>query len=283
LHLTVGKDTIKAKVQFGRSSSMDFGIKGQGAVVAAASKGLGRACAVALAAEGVNVAIFARDQNALNETAAAARAHGVQAIAIQADVTQPEQIRQVVDRAADEFGRLDILVCNAGGPPPGTFATINEEQWEQAFHLNLMSMVRLVNAALPHMRRQGGGRIITLVSTSVREPIEGLILSNSIRSGVIGLAKSLSQELGPDHITVNNIITGSIMTDRQRSLRERTAQQLGITVEEAIKRVEKNIPLGRLGEPEELAALVAFLASRQAAYITGTSIPVDGGILRGIW
>ncbi len=262
---------------------MDFGIKGQGAVVAAASKGLGRACAVALAAEGVNVAVFARDQNALNETAAAARAHGVKAIAIQADVTQPAQIRQVVDRAADEFGRLDILVCNAGGPPPGAFASINEEQWEQAFHLNLMSMVRLVNAALPHMRRQGGGRIITLVSTSVREPIEGLILSNSIRSGVIGLAKSLSQELGPDHITVNNIITGSIMTDRQRSLRERTAQQLGITVEEAIKRVEKNIPLGRLGEPEELAALVAFLASRQAAYITGTSIPVDGGILKGIW
>jgi 3-oxoacyl-[acyl-carrier protein] reductase len=133
------------------------------------------------------------------------------------------------------------------------------------------------------MRRQGSGRIINLVSTSVREPIEGLILSNSIRSGVIGLAKTLSQELGPDHITVNNIITGSIMTDRQRALRERTAQQLGISVEEAIQRVEKTIPLRRLGEPEELAALVAFLASRQAAYITGTSIPVDGGILKGIW
>lgn len=262
---------------------MDFGIKGQGAVIAAASKGLGRACAVALAAEGVNVAVFARDLDALKETAAAARAHGVQAVAIQADVTQPEQIRQVVDRAATELGRLDILVCNAGGPPPGKFADVNEAQWEQAFHLNLMSVVRLVNAALPHMRRQGGGRIINLVSTSVREPIDGLILSNSIRSGVIGLAKTLSQELGPDHITVNNIITGSIMTDRQRSLRARTAQQLGISVEEAIKMVEKNIPLGRLGEPGELAALVAFLASRQAAYITGASIPVDGGIMKGIW
>ncbi len=262
---------------------MDFGIKGQGAIVAAASKGLGRACAVALAAEGVNVAIFARDLHALNETAAAAREHGVQVIPIQADVTRPDQIRQVVDRAASELGRLDILVCNAGGPPPGKFADINEEQWEQAFHLNLMSVVRLVNAALPSMRRQGGGRIINLVSTSVREPIEGLILSNSIRSGVIGLAKTLSQELGPDHITVNNIITGSIMTDRQRALRERTAQHLGISVEEAIRQVEKNIPLGRLGKPEELAALVAFLASRQAAYITGTSIPVDGGMMKGIW
>jgi len=143
--------------------------------------------------------------------------------------------------------------------------------------------VRLIQAALPHMRRQGSGRIMNLVSTSVREPIDGLILSNSIRSGVIGLAKTLSQELGPDNITINNIITGSIMTDRQRALRARMAQQLGISVEEAIKMVEKNIPLGRLGEPEELAALVAFLASRQAAYITGASIPVDGGIMKGVW
>ena len=262
---------------------MDFGIQGQAAIVAAASKGLGRACAVALAAEGVNVTIFARDLKALNETAAAVRAAGAQALVLQADVTRPDQILQVVDRAASEFGRLDILVCNAGGPPPGKFSDVNEEQWEQAFQLNLMSAVRLIHAALPHMRQQGSGRIINLVSTSVREPIDGLILSSSIRSGVIGLAKTLSQELGPDHITVNNIITGSIMTDRQRALRERTARQLGITVEEAFQRVEKTIPLRRLGTPEELAALVAFLASRQAAYITGTSIPVDGGSMKGIW
>lgn len=262
---------------------MDFGIKGHSAVVAAASKGLGRACAIALAAEGVNVAVFARDLDKLNETAAAARAQGAQAIAIQADVTRPDDIQRVVDRAASEFGRLDIVICNAGGPTPGTFATANEEQWEQAFQLSLMSVVRLVNAALPHLRKQGGGRIINLVSTSVREPISGLTLSNSIRPGVIGLAKSLSQELGPDHITVNNIITGSILTDRQRDLLARRSQQMGVTVEQAIKHVEQNIPLGRLGEPEELAALVAFLASQQAAYITGASIPVDGGIMKGIW
>ena len=262
---------------------MDFGIKGQTAVVAAASKGLGRACAVALAQEGVNVALFARDLNALNETAAAVRSAGAQALVIQADVTQTAQIQQVVDQAANQFGRLDILVCNAGGPPPGTFKDVNDEQWEQAFHLNLMSVVHLIQAALPHMRLQGGGRIINLVSSSVREPIEGLILSNSIRSAVIGLAKTLSQELGPDHITINNIITGRILTDRLRSLRERTAQQLGITVEEALKQSERDVPLGRLGEPEELAALVAFLASRQGGYISGTSIPVDGGLLKGIW
>lgn len=262
---------------------MDFGIKGQTAIVAAASKGLGRACAIALAQEGVNVALFARNLDALNETAEAARAAGARAHVIQADVTQTAEIQHVIDEAASQFGRLDILVCNAGGPPPGAFNDVNDEQWEQAFQLNLMSVVHLIRAALPHMRRQGGGRIINLVSSSVREPIEGLILSNSIRSGVIGLAKTLSQELGPDHITINNIITGRILTDRLRSLRERTAQQLGITVEEALKQSEKDVPLGRLGKPEELAALVAFLASRQGGYITGTSIPVDGGLMKGIW
>lgn len=238
---------------------------------------------MALAAEGVNVAIFARDLAALNETAREIEKAGTRALVIQADVTNPEQIRGVVEQAANEFGRLDILVCNAGGPPPGRFEQMSEEQWQQAYELNLLSVVRMVHAALPHMRRQGGGRIINLVSTSVREPIDGLILSNSIRSGVIGLAKTLSEELGPDHITVNNILTGRIMTDRQRSLRERAAQQLGISVEEAMKLAEKDIPLGRLGEPEELAALVAFLASRQGGYITGTSIPVDGGLMKGIW
>ncbi len=238
---------------------------------------------MALAAEGVNVAIFARDLAALNETAKEIEKAGTRALVIQADVTNPEQIRGVVEQAASEFGRLDILVCNAGGPPPGRFEQMSEEQWQQAYELNLLSVVRMVHAALPHMRRQGGGRIINLVSTSVREPIDGLILSNSIRSGVIGLAKTLAQELGPDHITVNNILTGRIMTDRQRSLRERAAQQLGISVEEAIKLAEKDIPLGRLGEPDELAALVAFLASRQGGYITGTSIPVDGGLMKGIW
>lgn len=262
---------------------MDFGIKGQTAVVAAASKGLGRACSITLAQEGVNVALFARNLDALNETAEAVRSAGAQALIIQADVTQTAQIQHAIDQTANQFGRLDILVCNAGGPPPGTFKDMNDEQWEQAFQLNLMSVVHLIRAALPHMRRQGGGRIINLVSSSVREPIDGLILSNSIRSGVIGLAKTLSQELGPDHITVNNIITGRILTDRLRSLRERTAQQLGITVEEALKQSEKDVPLGRLGKPEELAALVAFLASRQGSYISGTSIPVDGGLLKGIW
>ena len=262
---------------------MDFGIRGQAAVVAAASKGLGRACAIALAGEGVNVAIFARDLDALSETSARVRAAGAEALVIQADVTQPDQIQQVVEQAVNTFGRLDILVCNAGGPPPGTFGEVNEQQWEQATQLLLMSMVRLIHAALPHLRRQGGGRIINLVSTSVREPIEGLVLSNTIRSGVIGLAKTLASELGPDHITVNNIITGRIMTDRQRSLRDRAAQHLGISLDEAIKLAEKDIPLGRLGDPAELAALVAFLASRQAGYITGTSIPVDGGLMRGIW
>jgi 3-oxoacyl-[acyl-carrier protein] reductase len=146
-----------------------------------------------------------------------------------------------------------------------------------------MSVVSLIQAALPHLRQQDSGRIINLVSTSVREPIQGLILSNSIHPGVIGLAKSLAQELGPDHITINSIITGRLMTARQRAIQEHVAQQRDISYEHAIALAESDVPLGRLGNPEELAALVVFLASRQAAYITGTSIPVDGGLMKGIW
>lgn len=262
---------------------MDFGIKGHTALVAAGSKGLGRACALALAAEGANVAIFARGFDALNDTATAARALGAEVLVMQADVTQSDQLRRVVERTINTFGRLDILVCNAGGPPPGTFASVSAESWLQAFQLTLMSVVSLIHTALPYLRQHGTGRIINLVSSSVREPIQGLILSNSIRPGIVGLAKSLSQELGPDHITVNNIISGRLMTDRQLALQEHTAQRLGISVDDAIAQTEQEIPLGRLGAPEELAALVAFLASRQAAYITGTNIPIDGGLLKGTW
>jgi 3-oxoacyl-[acyl-carrier protein] reductase len=262
---------------------MDFGIRGQSALVAAGSKGLGRACALALAAEGVNVTIFARGLDALDETAAAVRATGAEALAIQADVTQSDELRMAVDRAVRTFGQLDILICNAGGPPPGTFASVGEQQWIEAFQLSLMSVVSLIRAALPHLRQQQSGRIVTLVSTSVREPIQGLILSNSIRPGVIGLTKTLAQELGPDHITINNIITGRLMTARLRAIQEQVAQQHGISYEDSVALAERDIPLGRLGNPEELAALVVFLASRQAAYITGTSIPVDGGLLKGIW
>ncbi|HYL44389.1 MAG TPA: SDR family oxidoreductase [Ktedonobacteraceae bacterium] len=172
---------------------------------------------------------------------------------------------------------------NAGGPPFGSFETFNDAQWQAAFELNLLSTVRLIRLVLPHMRQEHGGRIINIVSTSVKQPIDGLLLSNTIRLGVVGLAKTLSIELAPDNITVNNVCPGRILTDRLRqgaSVQAKIAQ--GISEAEALSDLAKDIPLGRVGKPEELGALVAFLASQQAAYITGTTIQVDGGLVRAV-
>jgi 3-oxoacyl-[acyl-carrier protein] reductase len=204
-------------------------------------------------------------------------------LAVPCDVTRPEDLEAIVTSTIQEFGRLDILVNNAGGPPPGYFEHFDDSAWQKAFELNLLSAVRLIRLALPHMRRVGGGRIINLVSTSVKEPIDGLLLSNAIRPGVIGLAKSLSIELAPDHITVNNVCPGRILTDRileGLNVREQLAR--GASMDDVIRGQAKGIPMGRLGKPEELGALVAFLASSQASYITGTTIAVDGGLLRAV-
>lgn len=263
---------------------MDLGIKGKVALVLAASKGLGRASASALAAEGAHVVIGARHEEALREAAEHMRREsGSQVLAVPTDVTKPEQLAAIVDAAVREFGRLDILVNNAGGPPPGTFEMFNDTQWESAFELSLLSVVRLIRLALPHMRQQGSGRIINIVSTSVKQPIDNLLLSNAIRPGVIGLAKSLSIELAPENITINNVCPGRILTDRIRQVYQLDAKkQQGISEEEALKDAVREIPMGRIGQPEELGALVAFLASAQAAYITGTTIQVDGGVTRSL-
>lgn len=263
---------------------MDLGLKGKVALVLAASKGLGRASASALAAEGAHVVIGARHEEALREAAAYMRREsGSQVLAVPTDVTKPEQLAAIVDAAVREFGRLDILVNNAGGPPPGTFEMFNDTQWESAFELSLLSVVRLTRLALPHMRQQGSGRIINIVSTSVKQPIDNLLLSNAIRPGVIGLAKSLSIELAPENITINNVCPGRILTDRIRQVYQLDAKkQQGISEEEALKDAVREIPMGRIGQPEELGALVAFLASAQAAYITGTTIQVDGGVTRSL-
>ncbi len=261
---------------------MDLGLKEKVALVLASSKGLGRASAMALAAEGAHVTIGARNWQALEQTAKEIRMDtGSRVLAIPVDVTQDQDIEKITEATIREYGRLDILVNNAGGPPFGTFETFDDSHWQAAFELNLLSSVRLIRRVLPYMRETGSGRIITIVSTSVKQPIEGLILSNAVRLGVIGLAKTLSVELAPDNITVNNVCPGRILTDRLRhgsSMKERIAH--GMTEEEAQKDLAKDIPLGRIGKPEELGALVAFLASQQAAYITGTTIQVDGGLVR---
>jgi 3-oxoacyl-[acyl-carrier protein] reductase len=259
---------------------MDLGLQDKVALVMAASKGLGRACATALAAEGARVTIGARGAQTLEQTAQEIQqATSSRVLAVPTDVTRAEDVEAIVAATVREFGRIDILVNNAGGPPAGNFVSFGDAQWQAAFELNLLSTVRLVRLVLPHMRKTGSGRIINIVSTSVKQPIDGLLLSNAIRSGVVGLAKTLSVELAPDNITVNNVCPGRILTDRLRQIYHVNAEVSEAVVLEAMAR---DIPMGRVGKPEELGALVAFLASQQAAYITGTTIQVDGGLVRSL-
>ena len=263
---------------------MDLGLREKVAIVMAASKGLGRASAQALAAEGAQVTIGARSAETLEQAAREIQqATGSHLLAVPTDVTRAEDLEAIVAATVREFGRIDILVNNAGGPKPGTFETLGDAPWQAAFELNLLSTVRLIRLVLPHMRKTGSGRIINIVSTSVKQPIDGLLLSNSIRSGVIGLAKTLSIELAPDNITVNNVCPGRILTDRLRQLYhidERVRQ--GASEEAILQEMAQAIPLGRIGRPEELAAFVAFLASQSAAYITGTTTQIDGGLVRSL-
>ena len=198
-------------------------------------------------------------------------------LAIPADVLQPQDATAIVAAAVKEFGKIDILVNNAGGPPFGKFESFDEAAWHSAFELTLLSAVRFSRLVIPHMRKTGSGRIINITSLTVKTSLENSVLSTSLRLGVIGMAKMLSDELGPDHITVNNVAPGLILTDRVKdTLRPRP----GASAEELLAERAKTIPVGRIGRPEELAALVAFLASPLAAYITGTTIPVDGGAIR---
>jgi 3-oxoacyl-[acyl-carrier protein] reductase len=262
---------------------MDMGLKGTVALVTAASQGLGKAIAIELGRQGANIVICARHADVLIEAVNEINGlSGTKVVSVTADVSTEPGVRSVVKAAIENFGRLDILVNNAGGPPPGDFTKHDDAAWQRAFEQNLLSAVRLVRTALPHLKESGRGRIINLTSTAVKQPIEGLLLSNSIRSGVIGMAKTLSVELAPFNITVNNIAPGRISTDRIRQLDKARAEATGSTEAEVRKAAEAQIPLGRSGRPEELAYLAVFLASDKAAYITGTTIQVDGGMIKGM-
>ena len=260
---------------------MDLGLKNKIALVAASSKGLGRGCAEAMAQEGAKVTICARDEKILDETRAEiVSTTGAEVLAIPADMTNAQDIQNVVQQTVRRFGGLQILVTNAGGPPAGYFPDFDDEQWQAAFNLSLMSAVRLIRAALPHLKAARWGRIINITSISVKEPIDNLVLSNSIRAAVHGLAKTLSSQVGRDGITVNNVMPGYTQTDRVNQLAAVRADQSGQTVEEVIAAMGNPVPVGRIGQPEEFGALVAFLASEKAGYISGASIPVDGGYIR---
>jgi 3-oxoacyl-[acyl-carrier protein] reductase len=262
---------------------MDLGLKDRVAIVAASSKGLGKACALELAREGARVVICARDPAGL---AAAAEeietATGAEVLPVEADLTQDAQIRHLVGEALDRFGRIDILVTNNGGPPAGYFADFDDEAWLAAHQLTLMSAVRLIRAVLPAMRAQRWGRIVNIASVSVKQPIDNLLLSNVYRPSVIGLAKTLSAQLAAEGITVNNVAPGYTRTDRVLDLARARAASGDQTIEAVLAGTAANVPMQRMGEPAELAALVAFLASERAAYITGATIQVDGGYVAGL-
>jgi 3-oxoacyl-[acyl-carrier protein] reductase len=263
---------------------MDLGLRGRVGLVAAASQGLGKAIALRLAQEEMKLAICARGQEQL-ETAAREIQTATRApiVAVPADVTHYDDIKRVVHKTVAEFGGLDVLVTNAGGPSPGRFLELEDADWEQAFQLTLMSAVRLCREAIPHMQKRRWGRIIHVTSTSVKQPIDNLLLSNSLRLAVIGLSKTLANELAAEGITVNAVCPGPIATQRLEELFAIRAKSQGVSLEEARRRYVMNIPRGRLGQPEELADLVAFLASDNARFITGTAIQADGGMVKGIF
>ena len=246
---------------------MDLGLSGRTAIVCGASSGIGLACAEALAGEGANVVMLARGRDTLER-----EADRIGGLAVRGDVTDPRDAERVVDRAAEAFGGVDVLVNNSGGPPRGPAVGLRPEDIEAAVELLLVSAVRLTELCLPHLRRSPAGRVINIESSSVREPIDNLALSNAIRPGVVGWAKTLARELGPDGITVNTIAPGRIDTPRVREVYPSGPTEADL----------RGIPLRRLGDPREIGDVVCFLASDQASYVTGTVVPVDGGLTRSL-
>ena len=263
--------------------TMDLGLRGKVALVAASSRGLGRATAEELAAEGCDLVLCSRDERALRETAAAIeRASKVRVVAVKADLGVAESVDHVVDEATLAFGRVDILVTNSGGPPAGPFESHSREAWQTAVRQNLESVLNLTRPILPGMKERGWGRIVNVTSIAVKQPVENLILSNSVRAAVTGFARTLANEVAPFGVTVNNVMPGYTRTQRVEELAAKSAAARGTSPAAAFEGWEREIPMGRLGEPREFAALVAFLCSERASYITGTSIPVDGGWIRGL-
>lgn len=262
---------------------MDLGLRGRVALVTAASRGLGRAIAEELSAEGASLVICARNVEQLEKARAGISARtNTPVMALQADVSNPRDVTMIIQKALDEFQRIDILVTNAGGPPAGPFESHGAEAWDAAYRLTLASVLNLCRGVLPGMKERRWGRILNVTSIAAKQPVDNLILSNSLRAAVHGFARTLANEVAPFGITVNNLLPGYTRTERVEELAAAGAKQGGTTPDAIRAKWEGQIPMGRLGEPKEFAALAAFLASDRASYITAQSVAVDGGWIRAL-
>jgi 3-oxoacyl-[acyl-carrier protein] reductase len=262
---------------------METGLRGRVAIVAASSKGIGRATAMAFAAEGTKLALCARNAGPLTQVAEEARSlSGVEVYTETFDVADDDRVRQFVEAVSRRFGSVDICVTNAGGPPAKPFAETTMAEWDHAYALNLRSIVSFAHAVLPHMQQHRWGRLITITSMTVKQPVLELVLSNAVRAGVLGLVRSLATQYGPHNITINNVAPGYTATDRIKSLARTSADATGRPAAEYETELAKGVPMGRLAKPEEIADAIVWLASERAAYITGQTILVDGGVYRGL-
>ena len=262
---------------------MDLGLKNKVAIIGGASKGLGRASAQVLAEEGAKITICSRTSADLEQAATEIReSTGSEVMTYAADLDKLDSITGMIEATVDHFGGLDILVNNSGGPPLARSADATEEQWETAVQRSLIFFGRMCRESIPHLKSRGGGRIINILASTVYNPIPNLALSGATRMGVVAYAKSLADEIGRDKILVNNVCPGSILSDRMLSNVTSRANELGISIEDALALRAEDTALGRVGEPVELANLVAFLASNKSTYITGTTILVDGGLVRSV-
>ena len=262
---------------------MDLELRDKVAIVGGASKGLGRACADVLAEEGAKLAICSRNQADLDKAAQEIRAKtGTEVLVFAGDLDRHDTIQRLVAATLERFGRLDVLVNNSGGPPLAKSFSATEEQWATAVQRSLLYFARMSREALPHLKKQGRGRIVNILASTVYQPIANLALSGATRMGVVAFAKSLADEVGRDGILVNNVCPGSLLSERMLGNVTSRAKELGISLEQALAQRAEETAIGRIGEPRELANLVAFLASGKSSYITGTTIRVDGGLVRSV-
>lgn len=261
---------------------MNFNIKGKTAIIGGSSKGLGKACAVALAKEGVNIVLCARNEEELQKIKAEIESLGVEALAIAADMSLAEDNQRIIDETIRRFGAIDILVNNSGGPKPGSFREVSMNDVDDAYNSVLKYTIRMIQGCLPYMEKNGWGRIVNITSISVKEPIPSLVLSNIFRSAVVSFSKSISKDIIARGVTINNVCPGYFKTDRVTQLLQNRAETEGVSLDEIERKAIQDFPHNRYIDPQELGDLVCYFCSEQAQSITGTAVQIDGGLISGL-